>query len=119
MGFVFFRVTLDSAGVQNRIGVLFFICVNQTFGIVMPALSVFPLQRLIIKRERASGSYRSSSAFMAKIISTVPLTIAGALLLVLPVYWMIGLQPFASKYLLFILIAGRVSCKYQYLLSTY
>lgn len=29
LGFVFFRIKDDQAGVQNRYGVLFFICINQ------------------------------------------------------------------------------------------
>ncbi|KAJ3087492.1 ATP-binding cassette sub- G member 2 [Quaeritorhiza haematococci] len=104
MGFIFFKVTDDAAGVQNRIGVLFFICVNQTFGVVMPTLGIFPDQRQIIKRERAAGTYRASSAFLAKLVSTLPLNILGSLLLAVPVYWMIGLRNDIVKYFIFILI---------------
>ena len=91
MGFIFFRLGTTQAGIQDRLGVLFFICVNQTFGTVMPTISVFPEQRQIIKRERAAGTYRTSSAYLAKFMSTLPLTYAGALLLAVPVYWMIGM----------------------------
>ncbi|KAH6562521.1 hypothetical protein BASA62_009057 [Batrachochytrium salamandrivorans] len=63
LGFIYFKMTNDTGGVQSRIGLLFFLCINQTFAVVMPNISVFPLQRQIIKRERSAGSYRSSSAF--------------------------------------------------------
>ncbi|KAJ3088572.1 ATP-binding cassette sub- G member 2, partial [Quaeritorhiza haematococci] len=106
MGFVYWRVSNDAGGVQNRIGVLFFICVNQTFGVVMPTIGIFPEQRQIIKRERAAGTYRVSSAYLAKLVSTLPLNILGSLLLSVPVYWMIGLQPDAAKYLTFIVIVA-------------
>ena len=104
LGFVYFQLPTSIAGIQDRIGALFFICVNQTFGIVMPIIGVFPEQKLIIKRERAAGTYRASSAFVAKFISSLPLAYAGSLLLSIPVYWMIGLQNNAVRYLTFICI---------------
>ena len=70
----------------------------------MPTLAVFPLARQIIKREMAAATYRSSSAYLAKVISTIPLTVLGSLLLTIPVYWMIGLQNNLEKYLLFNII---------------
>lgn len=103
-GFIFFRMPLDYAGAMDRFGLFFFICVNQTFGVVMPTLAIFPEQRRIIKRERSAGSYRSSSAYIAKAISTIPLTLAGALLLAVPIYWMAGLQADVGKYFTFIAI---------------
>ncbi|KAI9208487.1 ABC-2 type transporter-domain-containing protein [Polychytrium aggregatum] len=104
MGFIYFKVTLDSAGAQNRGGVLFFMCINQTFGVVMPSLPKFIEQREIIKRERASGAYRASAAYIAKVISTWPQVFIGVLILALPVYWMVGLQPLAANYFTFLLI---------------
>ncbi|KAH6563267.1 hypothetical protein BASA62_008693 [Batrachochytrium salamandrivorans] len=77
LGFIYFKMTNDTGGVQSRIGLLFFLCINQTFAVVMPNISVFPLQRQIIKRERSAGSYRSSSAFVAKLISSLPLSFLG------------------------------------------
>jgi hypothetical protein len=103
-GFIFFRMPLTYAGSMDRLGLFFFICVNQTFGVVMPTLSVFPDQRRIIKRERSAGSYRSTSAYIAKAISTLPLTLAGALLLAVPIYWMAGLQADVGRYFTFIVI---------------
>ncbi|TPX31490.1 hypothetical protein SmJEL517_g05210 [Synchytrium microbalum] len=104
LGFIYFRVGLDSGGIQNRIGVLFFVCINQSFGVIMPQLPIFVLQRSIVKRERAAGSYRSSSAYIAKALSTIPITLLGALLLGIPLYWMIGLQATAAKFFTFLLI---------------
>ena len=70
----------------------------------MPTIIVFPDQKLIIKRERAAGTYRSFSAFFSKFLSTLPLTYAGSLLLSVPIYWMVGLQADVYKYLTFIVI---------------
>lgn len=104
LGFIFFRLPLSLSGIQDRLGVTFFICVNQTFGTVMPTINVFPNQKIIIKRERAAGTYRSFSGFISKVLSTLPLVYAGSLLLSIPIYWMIGFQNDITKYLTFILI---------------
>lgn len=105
MGFIFFQLPTDSySGIQDRLGVTFFICVNQTFGTVMPTINVFPDQKIIIKRERAAGTYRSFSGFFSKFLSTLPLCYAGSLLLSIPIYWMIGFQNDVAKYFIFILI---------------
>ncbi|KAI8855242.1 ABC-2 type transporter-domain-containing protein [Chytridium lagenaria] len=104
IGLLFFRLDRSQAGIQNRLGALFFIVVNQTFGVVMPNLAVLPLQRPIIVRERAAGTYAASAAYVAKFISIIPVTIAGALLLGVPIYWLIGLQASADRYIAFLII---------------
>ncbi|KAI9141200.1 P-loop containing nucleoside triphosphate hydrolase protein [Paraphysoderma sedebokerense] len=104
MGAVFWQLGSDAAGIQNRLGALFFIAVNLTFGNVMPTLAVFPQQRQIIKRERASGAYSASAAYIAKLVSSLPFLFLGTILFAAPVYWMIGLQNDIIKYLIFILI---------------
>lgn len=100
--FVFFRLNMSYQGVQSRIGVLFMLCIQLTFGNVMPSIPVFIQQRAIIKRERAAGSYRASSAFMAKLSAQLPLVVAATLLLGLPVYWIIGLKATTAAYLTFL-----------------
>ncbi|KAL2917532.1 hypothetical protein HK105_202815 [Polyrhizophydium stewartii] len=104
IGFIFFKLSADTGGVQSRVGLLFFICINQTFGVVMPTISVFPIQRIIIRRERAGGSYRSSSAYIAKVISSLPLPLIGCLVFGIPVYWMTGLQAQVNKFFTFVCI---------------
>lgn len=104
-----FKIELGSCSLF--VGFKIILGVNQTFGVIMPTLAVFPTERQIIKRERAGASYRASSSYLAKVVSTLPLTIAGVLILTVPVYWMIGLQnniekvpAFVTQYFTFILI---------------
>jgi ABC-type multidrug transport system permease subunit len=104
MGSIFFQISNTQKGIQSRIGVLFFLCVNQTFGNTMPILAVFPEQRQINKRERASGSYRASSAYIAKTLSCFPLSILGCLLLIIPLYWIVGLQADAGKFVTYLIV---------------
>lgn len=103
VGLIFMNMDLSFAGIQNRIGSLFFIAIQLAFGNVMPTIIVFTLQKQIIKRERASGTYRASSAYLAKIFSQFPVTILATLLFGIPVYWIIGLQPVADKFFIFLL----------------
>ncbi|KAJ3066293.1 hypothetical protein HDU98_010397 [Podochytrium sp. JEL0797] len=104
IGFVFFRLDNDQAGVQSRVGFLFFIIINQTFGVVMPAIGVFPTVRTIFKRERAAGCYRASSCYLAKFISAIPLCWANSIILTVFLYWMVGLQSVASLFFTFVLV---------------
>ncbi|ORY43825.1 P-loop containing nucleoside triphosphate hydrolase protein [Rhizoclosmatium globosum] len=104
MGFVFFQEANDPAGVQSRIGFLFFICINQTFSVVMPNISVLPTVRTIFKRERAAGCYRASSCYLAKLVSSIPMVCLNSLMMSTPLYWMVGLQNNVTRFFTFILI---------------
>ncbi|KAI8852325.1 P-loop containing nucleoside triphosphate hydrolase protein [Chytridium lagenaria] len=100
---IFICILLDlTQGIQNRLGALFFIVVNQTFGVVMPNIGSIPLQRLIILRERSSGSYCASAAYLAKWVSGLPANLLGASVLALPSSKLLRLiQPSATRYLTF------------------
>ncbi|KAH6563261.1 hypothetical protein BASA62_008687 [Batrachochytrium salamandrivorans] len=104
LGFVFYKSGNDYMGIQNKVGVLYFMCINLTFSIVMPTLTLFPLERTIIARERAAGTYSASAVFIAKWISTLPMLFLSTLILVMPVYWMIGLTNDMHRYGTFIVI---------------
>ena len=104
MGFLFWQLDLTREGIQDRLGVLFFISTNLAYGIVFPNVVVFAQQRALIKRERAGCTYRSYTSYLARIGTSLPMVTMVALIIALPVYWMIGLQRVTSKYLNFILI---------------
>ncbi|KAJ3179549.1 ATP-binding cassette sub- G member 2 [Gaertneriomyces sp. JEL0708] len=99
LGFVFFRIDRDAAGVQNRVGVLFFICINQVFSFLQPIITVFPLERRMILRERAAGMYRISTAYAAKAISQWPTAAIASACFSIPVYWLIGLNHSFARFL--------------------
>ncbi|SPR01275.1 unnamed protein product (mitochondrion) [Plasmodiophora brassicae] len=101
-GALFWQVTLDSAGVQNRIGFLFMITINQTFGVVMPIIGVLPVSKALIRRERSAGTYRAGSAFLARVITGGFLPIISCVYLTAVVYWPIGLRNSASQFFIFV-----------------
>ncbi|KAJ2999805.1 ATP-binding cassette sub- G member 2, partial [Globomyces sp. JEL0801] len=98
------RVTNDFGGVQNRVGVFFFLTLNLTFSVVMPSINEFPNTKKQIRRERAAGSYRPSSAFLAKVASTYPTLYLGNTLMAIPIYFIVGLSTTPTQFFTFMLI---------------
>ena len=104
MGVLFFRSGLDSGGVQNRVGVLFFAAINETFSNVIPILAKFDFEKKIAKRERAAASYKSWTSFLSKWLVNIPTVIISTLAFSVPLYYMVGLKSGFDHYLFYLLI---------------
>ena len=57
-----------------------------------------PSERVIVNKERSSGSYRLSSYFAAKMLSELPLNIFLPSIYIIVVYWAAGLNPSAAAF---------------------
>ncbi len=68
----------------------------------MSVIQSFALQRKIITRERAAGSYHVSSAFFARYLAQLPLTLMATLFLIVPLYWIANLNPGAVQFFRFL-----------------
>jgi ABC-type multidrug transport system ATPase subunit len=101
IAFIFFQMPLTFAGVQNRIGLLFFVPINQTFTIVMPLIPIFALDRAIILRERYSSMYRLSASFFSKFLSLIPLRVLLTTIFSFIVYYITGLRSGFQYFLIF------------------
>ncbi|KAI8839227.1 P-loop containing nucleoside triphosphate hydrolase protein [Chytridium lagenaria] len=66
--------------------------VNQVFNTILPILGVFPLERVIMIRERSTRSYRVSSFFLSKVITEIIPNTFFTLLGCIPLYFMMGLR---------------------------
>ena len=103
IGAVYWQLKLDSEGLQNRIGVIFLIVMNQIFANIS-GLNAFLQGKALFVHENASGYYRVSAYFFAKLLldlipkRMIPVTVGGTIL-----YFMIGFQVELKKYLMFIL----------------
>ncbi|KAI9093004.1 P-loop containing nucleoside triphosphate hydrolase protein [Phlyctochytrium arcticum] len=104
MGFAFFQLGKNQRGIQNRAGILFLWPINQIFVTLQPIVATFPLERVIMLRERSAGSYRVSSFYIAKVLSQLIPSVGFSMLASIPLYWMIGLQPQAWKFFAWLLI---------------
>jgi ATP-binding cassette subfamily G (WHITE) protein 2 len=65
----------DQNSIQDRIGLLFFITINQCFGAMFGVLNTFPEERKVVNRERAGKAYRMSSYYVAKFLAELPFNI--------------------------------------------
>ncbi|KAG7292889.1 hypothetical protein NEMBOFW57_002934 [Staphylotrichum longicolle] len=103
-GYLFYGLSMDIAGFQNRLGLFFFVLALFGFS-TLTTLSVFSQERLLFVRERANGYYSPVTYFAAKVLfDIVPLRIIPPILLGAIVYPMTGLVAAADKFLVFMLV---------------
>jgi ABC-type multidrug transport system ATPase subunit len=103
LGFLFFNLTDDIKGFQNRLGLFFFLLALFGFS-TLTTLAVFANERLLFMRERAKGYYSPVSYFAAKVIfDIVPLRLIPPLIMGAIVYPMTGLIATWPQFLYFIL----------------
>ncbi|KAF9959246.1 hypothetical protein BGZ65_000678 [Modicella reniformis] len=90
-GSLFFKVTNDIPGFQNRMGVFFFMCALFGFS-CLSLLPSFAHERILFVRERANGYYSPFMYFITKIMfDIVPLRVIPPMLMGLIIYNMVGL----------------------------
>lgn len=103
-GYLFYGLTDDIAGFQDRLGLNFFILALFGFS-TLTSLTVFSSERLLFIRERANGYYSPVTYFAAKVIfDIVPLRLLPPILTGIIVYPMAGLVPAAPQFFKFLLI---------------
>jgi ABC-type multidrug transport system ATPase subunit len=103
LGGLFWNSGSGASGIQNKVGVLFFLCINLTFTIIMPIVALLPLERTITRRERSAGAYSVVSAFLSRWLTSIPLSLLLALALSIPIYYMVGFENNSAKFLKYLL----------------
>ncbi|KAI9377608.1 hypothetical protein POPTR_019G083000v4 [Populus trichocarpa] len=94
----------DFRDIQDRLGLLFFMSI---FWGVFPSSNsvfVFPQERAIFVKERASGMYTLSSYFMSRIVGDLPMELILPTIFLSVTYWMAGLKPELGAFLLTLLV---------------
>ncbi|GAB2263908.1 hypothetical protein Droror1_Dr00026042 [Drosera rotundifolia] len=79
-------------GMQDQIGLLFFLAVFWGFLPVFTAIFTFPQERSMLKKERAADMYRLSAYFFARMTSDLPLDLLLPVIFISIVYFMTGLK---------------------------
>jgi len=103
-GFLFYGLTDDIKGFQNRLGLFFFVLALFGFS-TLTSLTVFSSERLLFVRERANGYYSPISYFAAKVMfDIIPLRLIPPIIMGVIVYPMTGLVSQWPEFLKFILI---------------
>uniref|UniRef100_A0A4W3GF72 ATP-binding cassette sub-family G member 2-like n=1 Tax=Callorhinchus milii TaxID=7868 RepID=A0A4W3GF72_CALMI len=109
VGAIFFGVTLDPSGIQNRIGALFFLTTNQCFTSVS-AVELFIRNKKLFVHEYTSGYYRISAYFLALLIGDLlPMRTLPGILFSCITYWLIGYKPVVGNFFFFMLCLITVS----------
>ncbi|KAF4549686.1 ABC-2 type transporter-like protein 1 [Elsinoe fawcettii] len=107
IGWLFYGLTDDLPGFQNRLGFFFFLLALFGFS-TLSSLTVFAPERLLFVRERAKGYYSPISYYSAKVLfDIVPLRLIPPILMGAIVYPMTGLRPAwpeFAKFMLFIVL---------------
>ncbi|EPS43861.1 hypothetical protein H072_2160 [Dactylellina haptotyla CBS 200.50] len=103
-GFLFYGITDDIAGFQNRMGLFFFVLAVFGFS-ALTSLHVFSQERLLFVRERANGYYAPITYFSSKVVFDIlPLRLLPPLILGAIVYPMVGLLPEWGAFFKFLLV---------------
>eukprot|EP00270_Netrium_digitus_P015692 TRINITY_DN553_c0_g1_i4.p1 TRINITY_DN553_c0_g1~~TRINITY_DN553_c0_g1_i4.p1 ORF type:complete len:313 (+),score=108.37 TRINITY_DN553_c0_g1_i4:119-940(+) len=95
----------NQKSIQDRQGVLFFVCIFFAFNGIFQMITTFPMERGIINRERASKSYRISAYYPAKVLSEWPIRIVPAILFSVVMYWPAHFQREAGRFFIFLATA--------------
>lgn len=90
-GFLYYNVSNDISGFQNRLGVFFFVLALFGFS-SLTGLHSFAQERIIFIRERANNYYHPASYYVSKMIcDLLPLRVLPPVILLSIMYPMIGL----------------------------
>jgi ATP-binding cassette subfamily G (WHITE) protein 2 len=103
-GFLFYGLTDDIPGFQNRLGLFFFVLALFGFS-TLSSLTVFATERMLFIRERANGYYSPITYFVAKVVfDIVPLRIIPPIIMGSIIYPMTGLVPDWTHFFKFVLV---------------
>lgn len=107
VGIIYFDLNSKpyQAQLQDRIGSLFFLVLNQFMGSSMGVLHAFSHERPIVLREYTQGYYSLLAYYVTKVLIEVPFQILAPIICVSVSYYMIGFQPAFSKFLILIVTA--------------
>nr|ABR17189.1 unknown [Picea sitchensis] len=101
LGLLWWQSNIDTPkGLQDQIGLIFFIAVFWGFFPVFTAIFTFPQERAMLSKERAVDMYRLSAYFMARILSDLPLDLFLPIGFLLIVYFMAHLRMTVTAFLL-------------------
>lgn len=102
LGGIYSNIGNSQNSIQNRKGVLFFILINQGFISVNSVIAAFPVEKIIVGRERSGRAYNTFSYCCAKVLVELPLNVFPIVVYCCIISPLVGLNPYRFGY--FILI---------------
>eukprot|EP00039_Didymoeca_costata_P012713 m.184618 g.184618 ORF g.184618 m.184618 type:complete len:667 (-) comp15561_c0_seq2:148-2148(-) len=113
VGLIWLQEGRDPYGqhLQSIAGVIFFILINNSFTGIFGIIFIFPQERAIVLKERASRTYGVGAYFASKSVAELPRTASVVLLFTLVTYYMVGLRDGAEHYFtMYLVIMLTVLC---------
>ncbi|KAL3841325.1 hypothetical protein ACJMK2_019487 [Sinanodonta woodiana] len=93
---IYFQLPRNEETLRDRMGAVFFISAHWGFIPLFDAVTSFPMERVVINKERSAGWYRLSAYYCAKMTSELLLIIIQPTVFVVIAYWVIGLNGIAA-----------------------
>lgn len=109
VGSVYYQLDLDQSGIQNIVGVLFFVSINQALISCKPAFSAITAELPLLRREHRAGLFHLPAWYLAKNVSELVLQITLPVVYFLPQYLLIFGFRELDRYLAFQLIVSLLS----------
>ena len=91
LGALYSETSYNQKSIQDRVGILFFFTINQTFSNMFAVLNSFTGDKIVVERERASNSYHISAFYSAKFCAEIPFNFVGPIVFGTIVFWIVGL----------------------------
>lgn len=92
LGTLYYNISIDISGFQNRMGLFFFILTYFGF-VTFTGLSSFALERIIFIKERSNNYYSPLAYYISKVISDVlPLRVIPPIIMIIIIYPLTGLN---------------------------
>ena len=95
---IWWQLRQGAGAIQDRLGILFFFVIYTGFTSLFGALTTFPAERSVLRRERQSGAYRLSAYYFAKCAADIPVSCVFPTLIACIVYWTVGLRADAGAF---------------------
>ena len=96
LGLFWLRMDYNEKTVRDRASLLYFLLTYWGFEVCLGGILAFPLERSVIDKERASGSFRLSAYYLAKCLSETPLKLVLPTIFITITYWMANMNPNAG-----------------------
>ena len=101
IGVLYFQIDNDQSTISDRNGITFFLIINSGFNEIIPTVNAFGTQRVVFFRERDSRTYSIFAFWVGKQLSMLFVQLALPSIVMVIVYWMIGLQAIWYKFFIF------------------
>jgi len=106
---IWWQLRREAGSVRDRVGALFFYVIYVGFTSLFGALTTFPSERSVLRRERQAGAYRLSAYYTAKCLADMPVACIYPICISAVVYWTMGLRRDAGAFFVYMLMLVTVA----------